>query len=155
MNTAQIWQTVSTSSEATSRLATALGRKLKGGEVIELISDLGGGKTTFVKGLALGVGSKDVVHSPSFTLANQYKGRSLTLHHLDLYRLNQTGVLGDELTELISEPKSVVVVEWPDLVENLLPADRLSIRIYPVNENTRRLEFEYRENLNYLFPLNT
>jgi len=77
----------SESPEATEQLAEAIGRRLTGGEVIELVSDLGGGKTTFVRGLARGLGSADVVSSPTFTVSKVYKADKLELHHFDFYRL--------------------------------------------------------------------
>ena len=120
-----------------------------------MVSDLGGGKTTFVKGLAKGMGSRDHVRSPSFTLANEYKGSKLNLFHLDLYRLSVTGVVGQELAEFMAEPDSVVVVEWPGLVENLLPVEHLSINIKVVDENSREFSFNYPDNLKNLFPINT
>jgi tRNA threonylcarbamoyladenosine biosynthesis protein TsaE len=155
MNTVQIWQTVSTGSDETQDLAMAMGRKLRGGEVIELVSDIGGGKTTFVRGLAKGIGSHNKVHSPSFTLANEYKGRKLKLFHLDLYRLNTTGVLKDEISEFMVEPNSVIVIEWPQLVDDVLPAERLTINIRPISETDREIRFEYQDKLSYLFPVNT
>jgi tRNA threonylcarbamoyladenosine biosynthesis protein TsaE len=155
MNTVQTWQTVSTSSSNTLELALKIGVKLRGGEVIELVSDLGGGKTTFVRGLARGIGSQDHVHSPSFTLANEYVGPQLKLFHLDLYRLNATGILSQELSEFINEPASVVVVEWPNLIESLLPDDRLSISITPIGKNSRQFIFKYPSNLSYLLHSNT
>lgn len=154
MNTVTTWQTTTTDSSATSSLGQALGRKLQGGEVIKLISDLGGGKTTFVKGLAAGIGSLDLVRSPSFTIANQYKGQKLRLYHLDLYRLELSGIIEKELSEFINEPNSVTVIEWPGLLENLLPSEHLTINIIAKSELERRIEFLYPRSLNYLFPIN-
>src|SRR6185312_5854101 len=93
MSTVQTWQTESISSDNTSDVAMKIGRKLQGGEVIELISDLGGGKTTFVRGLAKGMGSQDTVRSPSFTLSNEYRSGKLTLYHFDFYRLEDPGIM--------------------------------------------------------------
>ncbi|MBX4191001.1 tRNA (adenosine(37)-N6)-threonylcarbamoyltransferase complex ATPase subunit type 1 TsaE, partial [Candidatus Saccharibacteria bacterium] len=83
-----IWQTVSTSSAETESIGSLIGASLKGGEVIELRSDLGGGKTTFVRGLAAGAGSKANVTSPTFTLSRLYPAKNFSIHHFDFYRLN-------------------------------------------------------------------
>jgi tRNA threonylcarbamoyladenosine biosynthesis protein TsaE len=124
-----------------------LGAELRGGETIELRSDLGGGKTTFVKGLAAGTGSKDNVASPTFTLSRIYRANGFEIHHFDFYRLNDPGILADQLAESISDPKAVVVVEWADIVEDVLPKDRISIKLEPTvaDELERMITIEYPE----------
>src|SRR5262249_737301 len=108
--------------------------------VIELASDLGGGKTTFVQGLASGLGYDGEVTSPTFTLSREYKlNNSLELHHYDMYRLGQGGVVGLELAEDLEDPKFVTVIEWAGIVENELPKDRLQIGFAVTGENTRDL----------------
>jgi tRNA threonylcarbamoyladenosine biosynthesis protein TsaE len=126
-----IWQTSSTSSADTERLGELLGNRLSGGEVIELRSDLGGGKTTFVIGLAGGAGSQDRVSSPTFTLSRIYKAKKLEIHHFDFYRLSEPGILRDQLAESLDNPKAVVIVEWADIVKDVLPKDRFSIEFEP------------------------
>lgn len=125
-----IWQTLSTSSAETERLGELLGSQLKGGEVIELRSDLGAGKTTFVKGLAKGAGSKSNVTSPTFTLSRVYPAENLQICHFDFYRLNDPGILVDQLAESITD-NNIVIVEWADVVEDVLPADRISVEFKP------------------------
>lgn len=136
--------------EQTLALASVLGQKLRGGEVIELMSDLGGGKTTFVRGLAAGMGSLDRVSSPSFTLTNQYKAGDLTLQHFDFYRLSEPGIMRDELAEVVADPKMVTVVEWGGIVDDVLPAERLTIAITATTETGRELVFTYPTSLSYL-----
>lgn len=155
MNTAQIWQTTSTSLENTLELAEQIGSRLRGGEVIELASDLGGGKTAFVRGLASGMGSHDQVHSPSFTLSNQYQAGELTLHHFDFYRLEEPGIMRQELAEVIEDPHAIVAVEWAEIVESVLPTDHVTIRIKTTGEDSRELSCTYPAKLKYLFPDNT
>jgi tRNA threonylcarbamoyladenosine biosynthesis protein TsaE len=150
MSTVQTQQIVSASSDATLELAEQIGSNLRGGEVIELVSDLGGGKTTFVRGLAKGMGSIDAVSSPSFTLRNEYKTSQLTLYHFDFYRLNEPGLLGDELAEVLSDDSTVTVIEWADLIKDVLPDKRLTIQIKPTSETERQLTFIYPESLEYL-----
>ncbi|MDB5165030.1 MAG: hypothetical protein JWL89_656 [Candidatus Saccharibacteria bacterium] len=123
--------------------------------MIELVSDLGGGKTAFVRGLAKGVGSKDTVSSPSFTLSNEYHTAKLTLYHFDFYRLSEPGIMRDELADVLGQPDTVVAIEWADIVEDVLPQERLRIRITPTDETKRTLLVEYPETLKYLVPINT
>jgi tRNA threonylcarbamoyladenosine biosynthesis protein TsaE len=123
-----------------------LGKHLKAGEVIELRSDLGGGKTTFVTGLARGAGSHDRVSSPTFTLSRIYKAKNFDIHHFDFYRLNDPGILADQLAESLSH-ENVVVVEWADIVNQVLPDDRLSVQfeLRPQSSEERRVTFRYPE----------
>ncbi|HEX7368588.1 MAG TPA: tRNA (adenosine(37)-N6)-threonylcarbamoyltransferase complex ATPase subunit type 1 TsaE [Candidatus Saccharimonadales bacterium] len=149
------YKIVSTSLDDTARLAEVIGSRLKGGEVIELVSDLGGGKTTFVRGLAKGMGSVDRVASPSFTISREYHAEGKTLYHFDFYRLPDPGLVANELAEVVGDPRAVVAVEWADVVEGILPAERLTIYIKSSGETVREFTFEYPEKLAYLIPRNT
>lgn len=117
-----------------------LGAALIGGEVIELIGDVGAGKTTLAKGIAAGLGVSEDVQSPSFTISRVYDARDrLRLAHYDFYRLNDPGIMSDELQETIADGKTITVIEWSGIVEGVLPADRLTIRIVPSSESDRQL----------------
>lgn len=120
---------ISHQSADTESLGRALGRRLRGGEVIELASDLGGGKTTLVRGLAAGAGSKDRVASPTFTISKQYQAGKLLIEHFDFYRLPEAGLIEHELADWLSRSDCVVVVEWADVVSRVLPADHLRIEL--------------------------
>lgn len=117
---------------------------------MELVSDLGGGKTTFVRGLARGAGSADKVASPTFTISKVYDAEKFKIHHFDFYRLPDPGIVADELAELVGDPESVIVVEWGDSVQHVLPEERLTIRIQQTPEGNRSLTFTASESLNYL-----
>lgn len=122
----------------TQALARHLGEVLKGGEVLELTSDLGGGKTTFMKGVAKGMGVEDVVQSPTFTISQIHKAhKGLELHHFDFYRLHEPGVMRAELAESLQQPNAVVAIEWGDIVHDILPADRINISLAVPIEETR------------------
>jgi len=149
MSTAKISSIDSTSSDATYELGVLVGQKCKGGEVFELISDLGGGKTTFIQGLAAGLESKDQVASPTFMLEKVYDGR-LPLHHFDFYRLGEAGIVGQELEETLAEPDVVIAIEWGDVVHDALPDDRVTITIAKTGESSRRLEFVCPDTRAYL-----
>lgn len=140
----------SDSSRATEELAARIGINIKGGEVIELTSDLGGGKTTFVRGLAKGIGSKDNVASPTFTISRFYKGSRFDIHHFDFYRLSEAGLMADELAEVISGPNNIIVVEWSQIVKAVLPSERLTINFRIIDDEKRQLQFTYPESLKYL-----
>ena len=150
MSTGMTRQTVSTSSEATERLGERLGKALKGGEVIELISDLGGGKTTFVRGLARGAGSSDKAASPTFTIGKVYKTDRFEIHHFDFYRLHEAGIVADELAEVVGDPKTVAVVEWGDVVRHVLPQRRLTITIKQTPDGSRQFTVRAASGLQYL-----
>lgn len=108
--------------------------------MIELQSDLGGGKTTFVQGLAAGLGYAGPVTSPTFTLSNVYQLASgLQIHHYDMYRLEKAGVLAQELAEAIDQPGVITVIEWAGIVESSLPADRLTVAFEVTAESARTL----------------
>ena len=114
------------------------------------MSDLGGGKTTFVRGLARGADSSDKVASPSFTISKVYATPNFEIHHFDLYRLSEPGVIADEMAEIVGDPQIVTVVEWADVVQHVLPADRLTISIKQTPEGDRAFEFHYPKHLAYL-----
>ncbi|HEY1063672.1 MAG TPA: tRNA (adenosine(37)-N6)-threonylcarbamoyltransferase complex ATPase subunit type 1 TsaE [Candidatus Saccharimonadales bacterium] len=131
-------------------MAEQLGERLKGGEVIELVSDLGGGKTTFVRGLASGIGSNDTVSSPTFTLSNVYKGKDLTMYHFDFYRLAEPGIMREEIAEVLKDPQAVTIIEWADIVHDVLPEDRVTMHITATGETSRHYDITTSERLQYL-----
>ncbi|HSW79589.1 MAG TPA: tRNA (adenosine(37)-N6)-threonylcarbamoyltransferase complex ATPase subunit type 1 TsaE [Candidatus Saccharimonadales bacterium] len=147
MNT---WRTTSNFQEDTETLAETIGSRLKGGEVIELVSDLGGGKTAFVRGLAHGMGSTDDVGSPTFTISRVYQAGTLTLYHFDFYRLHEPGIMIDEIKEVAGKSDTVVAVEWSDIVQHVLPEKRLTVNFTITGDTSRDLVFSYPDKLAYL-----
>ncbi len=107
--------------------------------VIELVGDVGTGKTTFTRGLAKGLGVKSTVTSPSFTISKQYSGDNCTLIHYDFYRLKDPGIMQDDLLESMQNPHAVVVVEWADTVKNLLPEGHQKIEITLNDDESREV----------------
>jgi tRNA threonylcarbamoyladenosine biosynthesis protein TsaE len=136
--------------EETIALGKKIGQQLRGGEVIELVSDLGGGKTQLVRGLAAGMGSTDQVQSPTFTISRIYTAKRLELHHFDFYRLQDPGIIKLELAEAMHTPDVVVAIEWADTVQDILPADRLRIIITSTGESLREIRLEVGDKLDYL-----
>lgn len=150
MSTAKTCVINTSNSAQTEQLAARLGSRLRGGEVIELISDLGGGKTTFTRGLAAGAGSKDKVASPTFAISKVYVTNKFEIHHFDFYRLGDAGLAAHELHDLINDPKIVIVVEWGGAVAHVLAEEKLTIDIKQSGEESRELTFMCPDSLEYL-----
>jgi tRNA threonylcarbamoyladenosine biosynthesis protein TsaE len=144
-----IWETTTITPEATEAIAQRIGAVLKGGEVLELISDLGGGKTTFVRGLARGAGSSDAVGSPTFTISRVYRAGQKTIRHYDFYRLAEPGLMAAELSESVGTADDIVVVEWGDVVQDVLPSDRLQVTFEQAQEG-RTIRFTAPQSMAYL-----
>lgn len=122
----------------TQNLAAVIGHVIKGGDVIEFTSDLGGGKTTFVKGLAKGMGVTGVVQSPTFMLSQIHKAaHGRELHHFDFYRLSEPGVMSAELAESLTQSNAVVAIEWGDIVHDILPSYRITVNLTVPQHETR------------------
>ncbi len=136
--------------DQTLNIGKKLGANLKGGEVVELAGDLGSGKTSFVKGLASGAGSKDLVSSPSFTICNEYKASNFKIYHFDFYRLSEPGIIKRELAEALESNDAVIVIEWPAVIENILPDKRIVIKLTPSSESGRQITIDYPKELSYL-----
>lgn len=152
MNREIVQQRTTANAADTEAFAEEIGKRVRGGEVIELVSDLGGGKTTFVRGLARGMGSTNRVASPTFTISQEYKAGKFTLHHFDFYRLHEAGIVAAELAEVTDDPNAVVVVEWGDIVRDVLPAEKITIHIKATGEDTRHLTVVYPQSLAYVIP---
>ncbi|MBC1413592.1 tRNA (adenosine(37)-N6)-threonylcarbamoyltransferase complex ATPase subunit type 1 TsaE [Listeria welshimeri] len=125
--------------EAETRLfAKQLGEKLATGDVILLEGDLGAGKTTFTKGIGEGLLIPQMIKSPTFTIIREYKKGRLPLYHMDVYRLDDTSA--DELgLEEYFYGAGVSVVEWAQFVHEDLPEEYLEIKLFHIDENTRKI----------------
>jgi tRNA threonylcarbamoyladenosine biosynthesis protein TsaE len=138
------WVIRSTSSGDTERIGKILAGLINPPEVIELRADLGGGKTTFTKGFVSGLGGNEKVSSPTFTLNKIYKTPKAEVHHFDFYRLEDAGVVGDQLQESFENHDVITIVEWADIIKGVLPKDHITIEFKAVadNEDERVLTFE-------------
>lgn len=124
--------------QAMITLGTHIGALCTGGEVIELIGDIGAGKTTLTKGLAMGMGIDEDIQSPTFTISRVYTSESgLVLAHYDFYRLQDPGIMSAELYESVNDPKTVTVIEWGGVVAGVLPSDTLRLRINLLLDDVR------------------
>lgn len=105
---------------------------LRAGDVLCLRGDLGAGKTTFTRALVLALASPASVSSPTFTLIHEYGGGRLLIRHADAYRLRGSSDLDDiGLIEYMDRGDSVTIIEWPERIEDALPAERLDITLTP------------------------
>lgn len=139
----------SSSPEDTEKVGEYLGSIAKKGFIVCLTGDLGVGKTEFVKGFAKGTGVSDYVTSPTFTIINEYQGR-LPVYHFDVYRINRI----DEMFEIGYEEfffgDGVSIIEWADMIEEILPEERISVSISKdLDEGVdfRRIQIETKGNM--------
>lgn len=137
-------ETLSHSPAETQSLGERFGRAAQHGWVIALSGDLGAGKTQFVKGLARGLGATGRVHSPTFTLVNEYGGGRLNLFHLDLYRLETPEqILTAGIEEFLS-PDGVAVIEWAERLADcpLAVAGCREVKIEISGETERKISYD-------------
>ena len=129
----------------TQKIGKILGEIINSGAVIALAGDLGAGKTTFVKGLAKGLGVKNTITSPTFLLIKKYavrKARSKieSFYHIDCYRLeNEKKLQCLGIEEIIKDKRAITVIEWPEKIKNLLPKDAIKIKFEWAGENERKI----------------
>lgn len=158
---------ITTGFHETQQLGFTFAKALKGGEVLALYGDLGSGKTTFMQGLAKGLGIEKKILSPTFIIMRSYvipvqiedarMGTGIqklgldsrirgndnnvkSLYHIDLYRINgEQDVEGLGLLELMNQPENIIAIEWPDKIENILPEKRINIYFEYVGDDKRKI----------------
>jgi tRNA threonylcarbamoyladenosine biosynthesis protein TsaE len=130
------------SPQETIDAAKKLGSLLKAGDMIAYKGGLGAGKTTFTRGLAIGMGLGDSVTSPTFALVNEYRGDKITLYHFDMYRIDSEDDL--ESTGFYDYPfeENVAAVEWSENIAECLPKDTIYVTIDSIGENDREITIE-------------
>ena len=122
-----------------------LAQSLQAPQVLELLGDVGAGKTALTRGIADGLGVQEPVSSPSFTISKEYQGKKYRLVHYDFYRLNDPGIMSEDLLDSISDDKTITIVEWGESIRDVLPENRLKITIKNLDENTREISEEQYE----------
>ena len=133
--------TVITHSDAeTIALGKKLGALLEDGDVVALVGELGSGKTWFTKGVALGLGvsSKNIVTSPSFSLVNGYEGK-IPFYHMDVYRLGSLSEFLSAGLEEFLHQKGVVAMEWADRFPEVLPEKRVMVELVILDDHRREI----------------
>ena len=137
---------ITKSEEETLRIGSVIGERLKPGDIINLNGELGAGKTHITKGIARGLGVDDYITSPTFIIVNQYEGR-IPLYHFDVYRINDI----DEMYEIGFDEylygNGVCIVEWGNIVDELLPGSAIRIDINKIDDTTREIVVDDRNSL--------
>jgi tRNA threonylcarbamoyladenosine biosynthesis protein TsaE len=132
---------ISVSAAETKAIGARLAEKIQAGDVLALVGDLGAGKTQFVKGLAEGLGSTEVVTSPTFTLVHEYQGNRLRIYHLDFYRIESLAALRAIGFDEIIFGDGVSVIEWADRFADAIPPRARWIKFEIVSDDQRRILF--------------
>lgn len=142
----------------TQKIAQEFAKKLKGGEVIALYGELGAGKTTFIQGLAKGLGIEKRIISPTFIIVRTYEIKLKTqssklkattqylkfFYHIDLYRVEgQHDIEGLGIEEIVNDPNSIIAIEWAEKLGKLLPKKRVDIYFDYISESKRRIIINY------------
>lgn len=132
---------VSGSIEKTIELGKRLAKKLKKGDCVALVGDLGSGKTVFTKGIAKGLGVKNAryVNSPTFVIIKEYKGK-LPLYHFDCYRIDHCSLFDEMNYEEYFYGDGITVIEWADRIRKLLPPKYIEVRLKIAGESKRQIE---------------
>ncbi len=130
---------ISHSPDETLAYAAKLATRLSPGDVIALSGDLGAGKTIFARGLAMALGVKSPISSPTYTIQHSYRGSAWEIHHIDLYRLTSPDDV--DMLDLRDcwQGNAITIIEWPDRAENLLPQRTWHIRISPGHNKEQRI----------------
>jgi tRNA threonylcarbamoyladenosine biosynthesis protein TsaE len=128
------------SADDTFKLGEDIGKAAEPGEVITLTGDLGTGKTVFVQGLAKGLGIDDYINSPTFTIVQIYENGRLPLYHFDVYRIEDESEMYETGLDDYMYGDGVCVIEWAEMISDLLPEKRTEILI----EKDLEKGFEYR-----------
>lgn len=131
---------ITNSYEETLRVAGGFASSLRGGEIIGLSGELGGGKTAFVKGVMLGLGYNGYVKSPTFTLVNQYQTERFNIFHFDIYRLNTFEELSLMGLESYFCENSITLIEWFDKFEELISLTNIKIYFEYIAESSRLIK---------------
>ena len=130
------------SPQETIEAAKKLGTMLRSGDMIAYKGGLGAGKTTFTRGLAIGLGLGDNVSSPTFALVNEYRGDKLTLYHFDMYRINDEDGLESTGFYDYDFENNIAAVEWSENISDFLPKNTIYITIKSINDNDREITIE-------------
>jgi tRNA threonylcarbamoyladenosine biosynthesis protein TsaE len=126
----------------TQKLGEGLAKKLKGGDIVCLSGDLGSGKTTFTQGLLKGLKAEGPYISPTFLIMKKYKNKLKDIYHIDAYRVNSQDILDLGWEEIISNPESIVVIEWADRICDIISKDNLWIEFEWKDENERKIKIK-------------
>lgn len=133
-------QIKTSSARETIEAGKRIGAKLVGGDIIAFRGDLGAGKTTITRGIAMGLGLKDEVFSPTFALVNEYKNSSgPSIYHFDMYRISSDELESIGFFDYLGED-SIIIIEWSENIEDMLPKGSIIIEIKRISDEERLIE---------------
>ena len=132
---------ITNSPEQTEKVGEALGKILRPGTILAYRGDLGAGKTAFTRGLARGLGCRETVTSPTYTIVNEYLSGRIPLFHFDMYRLHSSDDLFDIGWEDYLDRGGVCAVEWSENVEDAME-EAILVTIHKTGEDSRRIVIE-------------
>ena len=132
---------ISRSVEDTIAIGERIAAKLRAGDVVALVGNLGAGKTILTKGIAKGLGVKDIryVNSPTFVIIKEYEAKT-PIYHLDVYRLNSPALLDSESYEEYFYGDGVTVIEWADKIRGILPKKYIEVKLSVIGKNSRSIK---------------
>jgi tRNA threonylcarbamoyladenosine biosynthesis protein TsaE len=131
---------ITNSFEETQKLGFDFARSFNSVSIFTLHGDLGSGKTTFIQGLAKGLGIKNKIISPTFIIMRTYQITPKTFYHVDLYRIKDEKDIRDlGLIELMQDPQNLLAIEWPEKIEKSLPEKRINLFFEYIDENKRKI----------------
>jgi len=143
---------ITNSYRKTQEFGEEFARKLLPGDILLLYGNLGSGKTTFMQGLAKGLGIKRRIISPTFIITRRYEINAQPervnlkyLYHIDLYRTDSKDLKGLGLTDILQEKDIITAIEWPEKLGKFLPKKRLELNFTTIDENTREIEINSYE----------
>ncbi|WP_425475009.1 tRNA (adenosine(37)-N6)-threonylcarbamoyltransferase complex ATPase subunit type 1 TsaE [Anaeromonas frigoriresistens] len=134
---------ITNSLKETEKLGEKIGKSLKSGDVLCLDGDLGAGKTTLTQSIAKGLDVDDYVTSPTFTIVNEYEGR-FHVNHFDVYRIADVDEMYDIGYEEYVYSDSVTIIEWASMIDEILPEDRVEIKINKLQDDGREIKIEVK-----------
>ncbi|KKU03547.1 MAG: hypothetical protein UX88_C0009G0005 [Candidatus Woesebacteria bacterium GW2011_GWC2_47_16] len=136
---------VTKSAEETKNFGKEVASNLEGGEVFALSGELGSGKTTFVQGFAEGLGIKGRIISPTFILMRKYGAGDKDFYHIDLYRLEgnvENEVINLGLSDIWAKPENIVVIEWAEKIEKIIPKSAKWIKFENLGGEKRKITIQ-------------
>jgi tRNA threonylcarbamoyladenosine biosynthesis protein TsaE len=137
---------ITNSKEETKALAENFSKKLKSGDFLAFYGNLGSGKTTFIQGLAKGLGVKKRIISPTFIIRRHYKLAKINFYHIDLYRTEgRRGLLGLGIDEIIGDKNNIVALEWAEKMGDMLPKRRIDVHLEYLEDSKRRITIKRYE----------
>jgi tRNA threonylcarbamoyladenosine biosynthesis protein TsaE len=131
---------ITNSSKETQRLGESFAKKLSLGDFVAFYGDLGSGKTTFIQGLAKGLGIERRIISPTFIMARHYQIKNGSFYHVDLYRTeSKHDLLSIGLDQIIEDKTNIVALEWAEKMGEMLPSKRINIHFAYLEDNKRKI----------------